>query len=144
MRVEVDRKSLAKILDVVCESIAEWIIDGFREELKRKDAIATGYLYRSFMVMKSGECEYEVVNVAPYSEVLEFGCLPHRPPYEEILNWVKIKKKEVGEEAERAAWRIVRKIEYEGYAPRYYARDFLRQIDGKVVEVRFGGENNEL
>jgi len=98
-----------------------------QRELRAKDAIATGYLYSAFKIMVEGDVGF-VRNEAPYSRVLEYGCRPHTPPYDEILNWVMVKKEEVGEEAEKAAWRIVKKIEKEGYEGRFYARDALERL----------------
>jgi hypothetical protein len=39
-----------------------------------------------------------------------------------------VKKGEVGEEAEAAAWRVLKKIEREGYEGRFYARDSLKEL----------------
>jgi len=98
-----------------------------QDVLVEKDAIATGYLYDSFNVNVEGDVGF-VKNEAPYSLVLEVGCVPHTPPYNAILNWVYVKKQETGEEAKRAAWRIVKKIEKEGYEGRFYARDALERL----------------
>jgi hypothetical protein len=111
----------------VIELVGKRLIELMQRDLERKDAIATGYLYRSFKVKAEG-LEGMVINEAPYSAVLEFGCVPHTPPYDAILRWVMIKKGEVGEEAEKAAWRVLKKIEKEGYEGRFYARDSLREL----------------
>ncbi|MEM1800934.1 MAG: hypothetical protein QXF58_04255 [Desulfurococcaceae archaeon] len=135
IRAEIVKRDVFRLFDSVAEIISEVLIEEMREELKRKDAIATGYLYNSFTYKKQRGGEWAIINEAPYSAILEFGCGPHTPPYDAILNWVKIKKKEPEGEAEKAAWRIIKKIEREGYAPRYYARDVLRRIHRKVITL---------
>ncbi|MEM0478332.1 MAG: HK97 gp10 family phage protein [Candidatus Caldarchaeum sp.] len=136
MRVEIPQEDIDKLVEVIGEIIAEKIVDDLPEEVRKKDAIATGYMARSFKYRATSKTELEVFNEAPYSAVVEFGCVPHRPPYEAIYNWVLIKKKETGEEAERAAWRIVKKIEKEGYGPRYFTRDYLRRLSRQGITIK--------
>jgi hypothetical protein len=125
------------LLEGVLEAVATELVKWLAAEVVTKDAIASGLLVGSFEV-KHGlrKLEYVVENEAPYSAIVEFGAPPHRPPYEAILEWVRIKKGERGEEAEKAAWRIVKKIEREGYEPRYYARDALRKFTKRVRYLR--------
>ena len=129
MRVQIYEKDMIEFFGGILDIVSEKLVELMREQLREKDAIATGYLYESFEVKRGRTLTERIVeNKAPYSAILEFGCPPHRPPYEAILNWVKIKKHEIGEDAEKAAWRIVKKIEKEGYDPRFYARDALRKM----------------
>jgi hypothetical protein len=127
IRVSILREDNRRFFEDVIRSVGDKLIELMKENLEERDAIATGYLYNSFDVVVEGESGI-VKNDAPYSLVLEVGCVPHRPPYDAILNWVYVKKKEVGELAETSAWRIVRKIEREGYEGRFYARDALREV----------------
>lgn len=130
--VKINREDNRRFFEQLIEVVGNRLIELMRKELEQKDAIATGYLYSSFRLEVEGEVGF-VRNEAPYSKVLEYGCVPHTPSYEAILRWVEIKKEEVGPEAERAAWKIVKKIEREGYEGRFYARDALERM------VRFGG-----
>lgn len=55
--------------------------------------IATGRLFNtaSFIVEKQG-VQYQVsMNLADYWKNVEFGTEPHTPPYDDILNWVRVK-----------------------------------------------------
>lgn len=139
IRCSIPQEDIDKIGEAIGELIAGIMVEDLPEEVKKKDAVATGYLARSFKYRKIDTQELEVFNEAPYSAAVEFGCAPHAPPYEPIRLWVEIKKKESGAEADRAAWRIVRKIEKEGYDPRYFARDYLMRLSSRVltVEVSF-------
>jgi hypothetical protein len=132
IRLKLDIGDNLPLFKALIEAVGERLIELMQRDLERKDAIATGYLYRSFKIKAEG-LDGKVINEAPYSAVLEFGCVPHTPPYDAILKWVMIKKGEVGEEAETAAWRVLKKIEREGYEGRFYARDSLREL------VRRGG-----
>ena len=134
IRLKLDVEDNLPFFKAVVESVGKKLVELMQRDLERKDAIATGYLYKSFRVKAEG-LEGMVINEAPYSAVLEFGCVPHTPPYDAILRWVMIKKGEVGEEAEKAAWRVLKKIEREGYEGRFYARDSLREL------VRRGGSS---
>jgi len=134
IRLKLDIEDNLPFFRALIESVGKRLVELMQKDLERKDAIATGYLYRSFKVKAEG-LEGKIINEAPYSAVLEFGCAPHTPPYDAILRWVMIKKGEVGEEAEAAAWRVLKKIEREGYEGRFYARDSLREL------VRRGGGN---
>lgn len=127
IRLKVDVRDNLPFFNALIESVGKRLIELMQRDLERKDAIATGYLYKSFRVKAEG-LEGMVINEAPYSAVLEFGCVPHTPPYDAILKWVMVKKGEVGEEAEAAAWRVLKKIEREGYEGRFYARDSLREL----------------
>jgi hypothetical protein len=127
IRLRISREDNLDFFESIIRSVGEKLIEEMKSQLVEKDAIATSYLYNSFTVMVEGDIG-RVENKAPYSSVLEVGCVPHTPPYDAILNWVYIKKKETGEDAERAAWRIVKKIEREGYEGRFYARDSLRWL----------------
>jgi len=132
IRLKLDIEDNLPFFKALIEAVGERLIELMQRDLERKDAIATGYLYRSFKIKAEG-LDGKVINEAPYSAVLEFGCVPHTPPYDAILKWVMIKKGEVGEEAETAAWREMKKSEREGYEGRFYARDSLREL------VRRGG-----
>jgi hypothetical protein len=127
IRLKIDVQDNLPFFNSLIETVGKGLIELMQGDLRRKDAIATGYLYKSFRVKAEG-LEGMVINEAPYSAVLEFGCSPHTPPYDAILKWVMVKKGEVGEEAERAAWRVLKKIEREGYEGRFYARDSLREL----------------
>jgi hypothetical protein len=127
IRVSISREDNRRFFEDVIRAVGDRLVGLMKENLEERDAIATGYLYNSFNVVVEGESGF-VKNDAPYSLVLEVGCVPHRPPYDEILNWVYVKKKETGELAETSAWRIVRKIEREGYEGRFYAKDALREV----------------
>jgi hypothetical protein len=127
IRVSILREDNRRFFEEVIRAVGDRLVGLMKENLEERDAIATGYLYNSFNVVVEGDSGV-VKNDAPYSLVLEVGCVPHRPPYDEILNWVYVKKKETGELAEASAWRIVRKIEREGYEGRFYAKDALREV----------------
>ena len=127
IQVSISGEDNRRFFEDVIRAVGDRLVELMRENLVERDAIATGYLYNSFNVVAEGESGF-VKNDAPYSLVLEVGCVPHRPPYDEILNWVYVKKKETGELAEKSAWRIVKKIEREGYEGRFYARDALREV----------------
>jgi hypothetical protein len=127
IRVSILREDNRRFFEDVIRAVGDRLVGLMKENLEERDAIATGYLYNSFNVVVEGDSGV-VKNDAPYSLVLEVGCVPHRPPYDEILNWVYVKKKETGELAEASAWRIVRKIEREGYEGRFYAKDALREV----------------
>jgi hypothetical protein len=127
IRVSISREDNRRFFEEVIRAVGDRLVGLMKENLEERDAIATGYLYNSFNVVVEGDSGV-VKNDAPYSLVLEVGCVPHRPPYDEILNWVYVKKKETGELAEASAWRIVRKIEREGYEGRFYAKDALREV----------------
>jgi hypothetical protein len=127
IRVSISREDNRQFFEDVIRTVGDRLVELMRENLRERDAIATGYLYNSFNVVAEGESGI-VKNDAPYSLVLEMGCVPHRPPYNAILNWVYVKKKETGELAEKSAWRIVKKIEKEGYEGRFYARDALSEV----------------
>jgi hypothetical protein len=127
IRVSVSKEDNRRFFEDVIRVVGDRLVELMKENLEERDAIATGYLYNSFDVVVEGDSGF-VRNEAPYSLVLEMGCIPHRPPYDAILNWVYVKKKEVGELAEKSAWRIVKKIEKEGYEGRFYARDALREV----------------
>jgi hypothetical protein len=127
IRVSISREDNRRFFEDVIRAVGDRLVGLMKENLEERDAIATGYLYNSFNVVVEGDSGV-VKNDAPYSLVLEVGCVPHRPPYDEILNWVYVKKKETGELAEASAWRIVRKIEREGYEGRFYAKDALREV----------------
>jgi hypothetical protein len=127
IRVSISREDNRQFFEDVMRAVGDKLIELMRRNIEERDAIATGYLYNSFDVIIEGDTGI-VKNEAPYSLVLEGGCVPHKPPYDAILNWVYVKKKEVGELAETSAWRIVKKIEKEGYEGRFYARDALREV----------------
>lgn len=135
MKVEIKSVDLERLCDEISKHVGEVLIFELERSIKRVDAIATGYLAKSFRWKKIGKMKYVVESEAPYSSVVEFGCSPHIPPFEPILKWVNIKKKEYGEEAEKSAWRIIRKIEKYGYEGRYYARMALSELIRKFRGV---------
>jgi len=125
-------RSFGRLRNAILGLVADDLIEALKDSVRFVDAVATGYMVSSFE-KRIERGEGLVYNDAPYSAVVEFGCAPHKPPYEAILRWVEIKKHEYGDEAKRAAWRIVRKIEREGYIGRYYARKALEEMTSREV-----------
>jgi hypothetical protein len=119
VRVEIDRKTVEKAVGDVLETIGESLLEEAKLETHNSKVVATGLYARSFESRKTGVFSREVGNTAPYARIVEWGARPHRPPYEPILKWVKVKKGEHGEDAERTAWKIVAKIEREGNEPKF-------------------------
>ena len=118
MRVEIDKKDLQGKVDELLHKIGERIAEVAREEIVKKNAIATGLLLKSIKVVKRSWKEYEVGSDCPYAPFVEYGTEPHRPPFEAIYNWVRVKIGGTEEEARKIAWKIVKKIEKEGTDPK--------------------------
>jgi hypothetical protein len=133
IRIKIPIEENSEFFEAIIERVGNLVIKEMQKQLEEKDAIATKYLYRSFKVFPD-DYRGEIISEAPYSGVVEYGAKPHTPNYDAILTWVIVKKQEEGEEAEKSAWRIIKKIERVGYEGKYYARDALREV------VRRGGK----
>jgi len=132
MRIEIDERELMKALDKKLRHITSSIIMDAKDITRERDIIATGLYLKSFHSLKEKDCNYLIWNEAPYSKIVEFGSEPHSSPFNEILKWVMVKKKEEGEEAVRSAWAIVKHIEKYGLEPRFVLSDAIQRTKRRL------------
>lgn len=118
-KLEFDEADVKLITDKVLEGLSRQLVLLMQRNIVEEDIVVTGMLLNSCEYRK-GISGYEAGNTAPYAHYVEYGQPPHWPNYEAILDWVIRKKKETGEMAKRAAWRICRAIAKRGLKPRLF------------------------
>lgn len=78
-----------------------WEADRYKQRLKESDRVASGQLYDSvkalpdgIVVTTVGDTDvFEVyLNMQDYWKYIESGTVPHWPPVNKLLEWVKVKR----------------------------------------------------
>lgn len=136
--LEIEKKEFEKVVDEMLTKIAIEIFKRSQENIRKFNAIDTGFLWRSGFVRIDKILEKEVGYTAPYSVYVEFGSEPHYVPQKPIFEWVRRKLKITSKKkANSVAWAIVKKISEEGVKPRPFLRKAIdevkREMDNKVV-----------
>jgi hypothetical protein len=114
MRILFDKEAVDAIQESILKSLGDTIIDEALRTADRDKMPASGLYDKSWDNRQISKTRREVGNTAPYAKVVEYGAKPFIPPYAPILEWVKKKKKEEGEEAEKSAYKIVHYIQMNG------------------------------
>ena len=141
--LEIDKKSLEKMLDDILTDIAVEVFNKSQENIRKFNAIDTGFLWRSGYVRIDKLLEKEVGYTAPYAIFVEFGTEPHWLPHKPIFEWVRRKLRITNEKkASQVAWAIVHKIAREGTKPRPFLRRAIEEVREKLksskIELEFG------
>lgn len=93
----IEWKNLLEVL----RQMQVWEADRYKEQLKASDRVATGKLYDSvkalpenIVVTVQGDTDvFEVyLQMEDYWKYIEAGTVPHWPPVDKILEWVKVKR----------------------------------------------------
>mgnify|MGYP001773459965 CR=1 FL=1 len=118
------KEDVVPVLELLAEDL------GYRVRNKIIDygLIYTGTMLRSVEVKRLSDNTVDLIVNVPYASAIEGGTKPHTPPFEHIHKWVVVKKKEVGDEAVKAAWRIIKTISKRGIRGREYVRDALEEF----------------
>lgn len=120
MRIELEAEGLEYVIGNILEEVAEEMEYLMKYYIELKNAIATFDLYKSIGREQVDELIFDIGSDAPHAGAVEFGTHPHTPPYDEIYDWVVIKKGESGKEAREATWKIINKIKKEGTSPKSF------------------------
>lgn len=129
----IEFKNLAKAL----KDYADAIRDQYKDNLERDNRRATGNLITSIntkIVVDGNTFEIEL-QLADYWKYVEWDTKPHIPPYDKILEWVKVKpvlptpKNGTLPTEEDLAWMISDKIRREGTKGTHDLEDALVEVD---------------
>lgn len=92
----------------------------------------TGMLMRSGKVpKKTGEMEWTIEYSSPYSEEVEWGCLPKKVSHAKIKKWAERKLRIPEKQSQVVASRIVKKIERVGIEPHPFIRPAIHEAQVK-------------
>lgn len=68
----------------------------------------------------------------PYGPFVELGTQPHMPPIQPLIDWVRAKTGERGEEAKSAAYAIAHSIRVRGTKPKPVWRETYVRLQGEI------------
>jgi len=132
LEIVIDEDELKMALDKKMRNIATNLVEELKDITRERDIVATGLYVKSFHTKKAGDSVYDIWNDTPYSKIVEWGAEPHTPPFDAILKWVVIKKKEEGREAVTSAWKIVKHIEKYGLEPNFVFTDAIVRLKRRM------------
>lgn len=131
-----------KHLEKALKDYADAIRDQYKDNLERDNRRATGNLITSVnskVIVNGNEFEIEL-QLADYWKYVEWDTKPHIPPYNKILEWVKVKpilptpmKNGKLPTEEQLAWMITDKIRREGTEGTYDLEDALEEVDYESI-----------
>lgn len=136
-RFEIRQEEWEEFCAKVLKRIGHDLVEELKRAIEDVGAIDTGYMYRSFRVeVGSRATKGRVVNLAEYSGYVDQGMPPMPVLAEDILGWVHRKKRESGDEAELAAYRVARKLSTEGYVGRQFVPLALERLGARRRGIR--------
>lgn len=131
-----------KNLTNALKEYADAIRDQYKDNLERDNRRATGNLITSInsKIVVNGTT-YEIdLQLADYWKYVEWDTKPHIPPYNKILEWVKVKpvlptpmKNGKLPTEEQLAWMITDKIRREGTKGTHDLEDALVEVDYETI-----------
>lgn len=91
-------------------------------------ATNTGALGQSWTVQEQEDSVIVFSNLL-YAPFVERGTKPHRPPFEAIRKWVKLKFGKTGKELTRTSWAVWQKITKKGTEAKKYVGDAIEDFN---------------
>jgi len=133
-RLEVDDKSLGKVLDEQMDEIIDFVFQKSQENIVSLGVTDRGTLLKSGQIIRKF-LDKRVVYTVPYADSIEFGRIPGiHPPVEPIVGWVRRKLGIKDEKKARSiAWAIATDLKKNGTQEKPYMRPAI-----KAAEIKYG------
>jgi len=114
------------------ETISNALLElGYRVEKRAKQMcpVNTGRLRASIHTAQISPAEVVVGTDVAYAPYVEYGTLPHKPPYEPIARWAHLHK------LDEAVWAIIQSIAQKGTQPKPYLRPAYEATKPEVAPL---------
>lgn len=108
-----EKKQYPRNLEIIAQKL-QLKIDDVLVRLDIPAYINPNHLRRSIQHRGNDDGTVDVGSDLPYAPHVEYGTLPHTPPFDAIHLWVQKKLKMQDPEAENVAWAIVNHISKNG------------------------------